>query len=1216
MVGAVELPNQPLLTEASVKPNVMMLFDTSGSMNRFEYGGYDASVNYGTCADGLALLPNQLFDARNRDYRDDFVTPVFNAAATDSGMGYFTYDGTNYEWGTSGEGTLYPTACFSADPITVTWGEFQDLFESGFFDTYVGTVSGLFEASALDSLSSAMDSYLDGSPNNVPDDAVVMVVESPDYLGSYWASRATRVESGPANFWNYYFSNADQTGPDLTWGNRGRKFGVGSRLQISQDAGEKLLMGLSDVRLGLAAFERVNEEDETAEVGGALILSGIEDIDADIGSGVRQRDQLLNSLADLRLGGDTPISEALSDIGRYFISGHENEEITIHADTVDAQAVLASEVFSTLPAYAEGVVAPADEIPAKEIIQGYCQENYIIALTDGIPNETGLISPLLMGGSEVGSHVGYDADGIDNSIEYRVYDDGSTGPLRALNVLDDITLALNDSNLRPSPDDPVGLTNINNIKTYFIGGFDSSVAEDELLMRAAANGVRPDEDGSVRQANNVDELVESLNSIFTDIEGEKTSLTTVAFNSGAVSSDSLLFQATFNYQGSQWWGDLAAYPYVNPDDNDGNLFADTPSWTVAAQLDARVADPALGPSNRTIITAGSVTVGMETRKDGVPFRFLNFAQFSDEMRDDLDGAGGDPILTAKVIAYLRGQAFEEFRDRTSGASGLLGDIVNSSPIEVGEPEIRYPNYNANSKFGDSSPDGNYSYFASTYANRKSVIYVGANDGMLHAFSGSGDDAGKELFAYIPSQLANGDSETEGLFYLTSPSYQHRFYVDGTLTASDVFIDAEYPVQADSRNWRTIVVGALGNGGKGLFALDVTNPATFSEGNADDMLLWEFDGNNGGSGDSDMGHVFGEAKVVMMNNGKFAVITGNGVNSDGGLAKLFILFIEEGVDGEWSVGDYIELDTQAGDGNGLFAPVLADTDGDRVVDWAYAGDLKGNLWAFDLRAANASGWKVAHGTLADPEPLFSAVNNDGESQAITTTPLVVINKETPFTDNLPNLVVLFGTGKMLEFGDYATTKTESFYAVWDRGDGAITRSDLQARTLETPEGSSGRKVSGDAIVWYNEVSDSGDYGWYMDLLPESGERVIADPAILLGTIFFTSVIPSSDVCDAGGMGYLNSIGVDGLATTNPIYDYNGDGVINDEDQGYVSQPVDEAMPSGSAFIGAPDDVDQPCPKNNGQYQAFSTSNGEVSYRWVCPDAASGLGRVAWQELFGN
>src|SRR5690606_23500742 len=236
----------------------------------------------------------------------------------------------------------------------------------------------------------------------------------------------------------------------------------------------------------------------------------------------------------------------------------------------------------------------------------------------------------------------------------------------------------------------------------------------------------------------------------------------------------------------------------------------------------------------------------------------------------------------------------------------------------------------------------------------------------------------ELFAYVPSSVYGNLSR------LTEQSYSHRYFVDGTPQVADAVVNG---------NWSTVLVGGLGAGGQGLFALDVTDPSAVTEGNASAKVLWEFTDRD----DPDLGNTFGQPQIVKLANDKWAVIVGNGYNNsdaDGsasttGRASLFILFLDRAPGARtWTAGaHYVKLETSAGtpgNPNGLATPFPADVDFDGKVDYVYAGDLQGNMWKFDLTSSSPASWNVAQAGL----PLFTAVDPLNAAQPITASAEVI------------------------------------------------------------------------------------------------------------------------------------------------------------------------------------------------------------------------------------
>jgi len=502
------------------------------------------------------------------------------------------------------------------------------------------------------------------------------------------------------------------------------------------------------------------------------------------------------------------------------------------------------------------------------------------------------------------------------------------------------------------------------------------------------------------------------------------------------------------------------------------------------------------------------------------------------------------VDNTSIVNYIRGdQSLEApsgpYRTRTN----LLGDIVNSSPVAVSIDDFGYEILpGAEGSSYQAYIDSKRTKFVPGNNQLFSMIYVGANDGMLHAFQDNEDidpnTAGKELFAYIPSHVH------DNLENLTNVNYPHQYFVDATPSFGDVYIGGA---------WKTILVGALGAGGKGLYALDITDPKNFDEND----ILWEFKiDSDAANGSNEIGFVFGQPQIARLKNGKWGVIVGNGFNSNSQKAQLFIL--------DASDGSIIEvIDTGVGsvaNPNGLSEPTIPDSNFDGIVDVVYAGDLYGNVWKFDLDNLLSSQWKVAFTSAGVPAPLYTAQDASGKAQPITSSVSTIIN---------PNggRNILFGTGKFFEVGDNIVPSTpdmQTFYSIRDNGTALGSgRTSLLEQTLlavinvTTDDGGTPGDTSDDTIVSTRVTSDNSiDYisknGWYMDLnvvstSPE-GEMVISKPLVQSGRVSFNTIIPSSNPC-TGGLGGFN-VTLNALSGGRPdtsVIDLNNDGIIDDNDK---------------------------------------------------------------------
>lgn len=565
----------------------------------------------------------------------------------------------------------------------------------------------------------------------------------------------------------------------------------------------------------------------------------------------------------------------------------------------------------------------------------------------------------------------------------------------------------------------------------------SQLAKTDDLWHAAVNSR-----GSFLNAINADSLTTAFSSILSAIADITGSASSPALNSGSIGGNTHLYQA--RYDSSDWSGQLLAFPIGS----NGALGA--PVWDTGAVLSSQNPD-----SGREILTFDPVARAGRAFRAGA----LNASQVNALNINPLNFT--DDGRAADRLQYLRGDQTEEasaggsFRNRNS----LLGDVVHSSPAFVGRPNSVYPDvWDDLTIQGDTPPENNvpYSQFQIAGRERQQIVYFGANDGLLHGVdagvfnpvSGSFTaGTGEEVLGYVPATLI------DRLNLLTDPAYDHRFYVDATPSISEAFF---------ANSWHSVLAGGLGAGGQGIFALDVTDPSAFDESNAASLVLWEFSDQD----DADLGNTFGQpVNIVRLHNQKWAAVFGNGYNNtdpDGhasatGNAVLFIVDLETGT-------LIRKIDTNQGmlqdpqglnRPNGLSTPAPVDRDGDSIVDVVYAGDLFGNLWKFNLSAADENQWGVDFGG----QPMFVARSANGGVQPIMVRPQVgrspVLAGSLEFDANSNQLIadqasgeyihdaangvpihgslIYFGTGKFFEVGDTIPVGqvTQTFYALWDK-----------------------------------------------------------------------------------------------------------------------------------------------------------------------------------------
>jgi len=415
-----------------------------------------------------------------------------------------------------------------------------------------------------------------------------------------------------------------------------------------------------------------------------------------------------------------------------------------------------------------------------------------------------------------------------------------------------------------------------------------------------------------------------------------------------------------------------------------------------------------------------------------------------------------------------------------------------------------------------------------------MVYVGANDGMLHGFDATN---GQEAIAYVP------DTVFENLNQLTNPGYNHHPYVNGSPTYGDAFFGG---------NWHSVIAGTLAGGGQGVFALDVTDPGSLTEANADQIVLWEFTD----ADDADLGFTYGPAVIVKTHDvGRWAVIFGNGYNNtvaDGnqsflGEAVLYVVDIETGaLIRKINTGRGMATSSDGTTPNALASPAVIDADGDFIADYVFVGDLQGNMWKFDITDPNPTNW----GPPTANVPLFTATDG-GQPQPITVQP-EVLNHPT----GVNGFMVYFGTGKYVEDGDNATsgTQTQTFYGIWDEmgtnpgAHATVDKNKLQNQNISTDTATGGQTVR---LITNNTINawgtGAGEHmGWKVDL-PSAGEKAVTNPIALGDRMLFTTLIPLDSPCAFGGTGFLMEISiVNGGPPPAPVFDLDDDGQFDAND----------------------------------------------------------------------
>jgi type IV pilus assembly protein PilY1 len=625
----------------------------------------------------------------------------------------------------------------------------------------------------------------------------------------------------------------------------------------------------------------------------------------------------------------------------------------------------------------------------------------------------------------------------------------------------------------------------------------------------------------------------------------KASSSAPAVSSSQLSNGAFKYVAKFD--SSKIAGDIEAYKV----DDDG-LFKALPDWSAAQLLTVRTRGLSGKAGNKGTDRVIITNTGNHS-SSGVKFRWDSTAlsSYFGTVPYKLTDANKEILVN-----YLRGDYTEEgptkLRERTDN---ILGPIVNATPWIQTPPLAAYSGsaftgYAAFAKRHNARLDASNTLVPA----RKKLLWASSGDGMLHAFDA---ELGNEVFAYVPGALANRLAEipmqrTGGRTRLNGANFNQNIaellpqgtvwpYVDGSPFTGDVKVGT-----GTTAEWRTYVFSTLGRGGKGVFALDATNIDTIpSDAPSGDTKLidsesgavaqktfkWQFTSDD----DADLGYIVSDfsyspaskqaTPIAKLNNGKFALILGNGYKSTTGKASLFMLYVDgPETTGSWT-GKYkkITADTKKdatgapvndSNYNGLSAPTWIDSDGDGVADIVYAGDLRGNMWKFDISDTDDTKWDVAYKNGANNKPFFVA--KDGNAVLpISTAPEYAY-------PTFEGLVITFGTGSAFESLDFPNnTVNQRIYGLLDRPSFKTKSGELiPSNTSTLVERTYQRFANGNVVTtntsdidFQGKVGAAKD-GWYFEL-PGSSEMVLSDPDVKVGVLTFTTVRPkvNTDLCSA-------------------------------------------------------------------------------------------------------
>ncbi|WP_374592541.1 pilus assembly protein [Aquabacterium sp.] len=690
------------------------------------------------------------------------------------------------------------------------------------------------------------------------------------------------------------------------------------------------------------------------------------------------------------------------------------------------------------------------------------------------------------------------------------------------------------------------------------GGGDPTNVDD--LWHAAVNGR-----GQYFATTDPTSLADAINTVL-------TSVTKATGSSAAASTTSLMpvqgqnnlvFVAT--YTTLEWTGDLKALTLHA----DTGAIDSTPVWSVQGKVDA------VTPSTRAVyyLQPGGVTTNPRAftaanlSADGYASYFTGMcskATIPDQCASLTSTQKAKANDMTNLVNYLRGdRTYENYTDTSvspaqtlpiyRARTHLLGDIIDASPAYVGKPPLSYT-------------DNGYADFVTAQSSRKPMVYVAANDGMLHAFSADGSDAGSELWAYVPSFVM------QNMYLLADTNYanNHHYFVDGSPVVGDIYVGGA---------WKTILVGGLNSGGRGYYCLDITNPTS-------PKTLWEFT-------DTNMGLTYGNPVITKRKDGTWVVAFTSGYNntSGDGNGHLYVVNANTGVllkNIPTYTSGALPAGTSSAPNNLGKLDMWTDDAKNNTAARYYAGDMLGNLWRFDIDGV------VSPNNAALLLANFSA---GGTPQPITTMPVPAM--VTSSSTNYP--IVVVGTGRYLGLTDIADKTTETIYAIKDTltgsGWGGVrSRSDLVTQTMTETTLTSGANIGAKVrMVTANTVDWSTKIGWKLDLL-SAGERIVVDFGQQFSTLTMVSTIPGVDECrPSGGTSWLYNLNLS-----------NGSALSTAAD-GAAGTFLGNSIAVGITVIELP----------NGSVSAITQlNNGDINVSGVSNNGAAALKpatRTSWREL---
>lgn len=742
---------------------------------------------------------------------------------------------------------------------------------------------------------------------------------------------------------------------------------------------------------------------------------------------------------------------------------------------------------------------------AKSTEHIYCRQNYAIFVSDGYWNEDPAATPGAQANNDGMDGVLMTSSDGQKTYQYKAvdpYKDGTSGTLADVamyywktNLRNDLKLGVPTSKDDPAfwphmttftvglgiagKNDPVQVFNAVATQSPPIPAWpvdtvaspisNKPAAVDDLL-HAALNG-----HGGYYSVKNPNQFSQAMQSILGSINQRNGSASAVSANSSSLNVGALIYTASFNT--TDWSGQIQAYEITNAKGET------RPDWKM------------------NTFDADRISTWDPVKKLGVAF---NSTALPAEL---LATAGG-----ADVVDWVRGSSNKEIRNGGTLRDRVtpLGDILNSGLVYTGPINYGYAQAIA------LSADARENYLAYVRGKQKAV-FVGANDGMLHAYDA---DKGDSLSSYVPYGVL------DKLSMLSRFDYKHRYYVDSTPAVFDAYLNG---------HWATLLVGSTGAGGRSYFALQIGDSSDKSITASAPIVKWELTGNDEDPNLRELGTTLGQATVGYSKAyGKWIAVFGNGYNSASQQASLFIVDAENG-------GVLGVLSTETGSAaypNGLATPLAVDVTGDGAIDRVYAGDYYGNVWRFDLSEKG----KPIVSKLFDRDDL----SNQQMGKYAITAPL----QARQYKDNTGSQIVYFGSGKLFAEGDQSDATAQTLYGVIDRCRSGDSCKSIIPKSLLVQQIEQTGTVAGTTVrtVTKNPFPDNANPQGFMLTLPDRGERVLGVPLVWSDRVIFTTVVPTStfDPCQSGYSWLMELDPWTGGRLPFTTFDLDGDGSFDNND----------------------------------------------------------------------